>query len=195
MDKSLRHALKEWAIATEALAQGQTLMLLRKGGIREQEGRFRVAQTQVLLYPTLEHQKPELLKPEYTSAVAPIPSGWHPEAISIQAWAEITDIFAATDPETVSALYPYHIWNERFISDRLNWKARSPLYILLLRVYNLAQAQTFPYRADYGGCRSWIEIESAISIAQSQPALSDTEYAQQTRAIRQILQTQPSQDA
>lgn len=188
MENRLRHAVKEWAIATEALAQGKTLMLLRKGGIREQGGSFTVAQRQVLLYPTYEHQKSELLKPEYAPAVTPVASGWHPETVSISAWAEITDIFAVTDAQRVSALYPFHIWNAQFISDRLKWKARSPLYVLLLRAYKLAQTELFAYRAEYGGCQSWIELEQAVSITQATPALSDLEYAQQVERIRQILQ-------
>jgi len=55
MQSNTTHALKEWAVAVDALEQGKTIMLLRKGGIHEQGGRF-VAQNQILLYPTHEHQ-------------------------------------------------------------------------------------------------------------------------------------------
>ena len=51
------HALKEWAVAVNALESGKTIMLLRKGGIHERGGRFQVAHEQVLLYPTYEHQQ------------------------------------------------------------------------------------------------------------------------------------------
>jgi len=58
MQSNTTHALKEWA-AVDALEQGKTIMLLlRKGGIHEQGGRFKVAQNQILLYPTHEHQQP-----------------------------------------------------------------------------------------------------------------------------------------
>jgi hypothetical protein len=56
------HAFKEWATAVDALEQGKTMMLLRKGGIREEGNRFQVAQKEVLLYPTFEHQQPEFAK-------------------------------------------------------------------------------------------------------------------------------------
>ncbi|BCX07554.1 MAG: hypothetical protein KatS3mg066_1413 [Fischerella sp.] len=36
------HALKEWAVAVTALEAGKTIMLLRKGGIHERNGRFQV---------------------------------------------------------------------------------------------------------------------------------------------------------
>ncbi len=68
----LTQALKEWAVAVEALESAKTIMLLRKGGIREQGGRFTVAQDQVLLYPTYEHQQPHLLKPAYSSQIQPV---------------------------------------------------------------------------------------------------------------------------
>ncbi|MEO1671947.1 MAG: DUF1802 family protein, partial [Cyanobacteria bacterium J06631_2] len=73
--QSLTHTLKEWAIAVDALSQGRTIMLLRKGGIRERG--FQVKYSPVWLYPTYEHQKPNLLKPEYVTQVTPVESGWH----------------------------------------------------------------------------------------------------------------------
>jgi hypothetical protein len=54
------HALKEWAVAVNALESGKTIMLPRKGGIHEQSGRFQVAHEQILLYPTYEHQLPNI---------------------------------------------------------------------------------------------------------------------------------------
>ena len=66
MDLMLNYGLKEWAVAVEALEAGETILLLRKGGIREGKGGFKVEHNSVLLYPTFEHQKPELLKSEYS---------------------------------------------------------------------------------------------------------------------------------
>jgi hypothetical protein len=86
---SLSPALKEWAVAVDALAAGQTILLLRKGGIREQGGTFAVPHRQVWLYPTYEHQKPHLLRSDYAAQVTEVPSGWHPEQVKIQAWAQI----------------------------------------------------------------------------------------------------------
>jgi hypothetical protein len=180
------HALKEWAVAVDALEQGKTIMLLRKGGIREEGNRFTVAETEVLLYPTFEHQQPDLLKAEYSNLVQPVASGWHPETIRIGAWAEITDILPVSEESTVRGLLPYHIWNEKFVSDRLKWKPRTPIYVLLLRTYRLPQAQIVDYRPEYGGCKSWIDLACAIAIEEAKPVLDDAEYTQQVTTIRQI---------
>src|SRR5919199_4988565 len=187
MESITRHALKEWAVAVEALEQGKMMMLLRKGGIKEEGNRFTVAQNQILLYPTYEHQQPNLLKTEYASQVTPVTSGWHPETVRIGSWAEITDILPVSDESVVAALLPYHIWNEQFVSDRLKWKARQPLYVLLLRTYRLPQPQVIPYRPEYGGCRSWIDLAEPISLEGVVPFLDDKAYTQQANQIRQII--------
>lgn len=181
------HALKEWAVAVNALESGQTMMLLRKGGIHERGGRFEVAHQQVLLYPTYEHQQSFMLKAEYANLVCPVTSGWHPETIRIGSWAEITDILPVADESTVSDLLPFHLWNEYFISDRLKWKARQPLYILLLRTYKLPQAQYIPYLPEYGGCKSWIDLDQQVRLQDSQPVLSDAVYGQLVETIRGII--------
>ncbi|MEH2346230.1 MAG: DUF1802 family protein, partial [Nostoc sp.] len=98
------HALKEWAVAINALESGKTIMLLRKGGIHERNGHFQVAHKQILLYPTYEHQQAFMLKAEYANNVYPVTSGWHPETVRIGSWAEITDILPVSDESIVNSL-------------------------------------------------------------------------------------------
>lgn len=187
MEATTTHALKEWATAVAALEAGKTIMLLRKGGIQEEGNRFKVACEQVLLYPTFEHQRPDLLKADYASQVQPVESGWHPETIRIGSWAKITDIFQVSDEQTVAELLPFHIWNVQFVSDRLKWKPRQPLYILLLRTYKLGKIHTIPYRQEYGGCKSWLDVAEPISIEGLMPVLDDETYSQQAEKISKIV--------
>jgi hypothetical protein len=184
------HALKEWAVATDALERGETIMLLRKGGIREEGKHFRVAHDDVLLYPTYEHQQPHLLKPQYANLVEPVPSGWHPETVRIGAWARITDIFQVSEKETIDGLLPYHIWNAQFAAERFGWKPRFPLYVLLLRAYKLPYEHIIPYRAEYGGCKSWIDLAEPVGLENITPVLNDAEYAQRVAAIRAIVENE-----
>ena len=185
---SLSHALKEWAIAVDALETGRTIVLLRKGGIREQ-GRFSVEQTQVLLYPTYEHQQPHLLKDDLQSSVKPVSSGWHPETVQIKSVAAITDLFQVSEAATLDSLLPLHIWNAQFAAERFQWKPKSPLYVLLLRVSKLSQTHVIPYQSEYGGCRSWIDLREAIVLEGATPVLSDTAYSDQVDKIRSLLTT------
>jgi hypothetical protein len=184
------HALKEWAVATDALERAETIMLLRKGGIREEGKHFKVSHDEVLLYPTYEHQQPHLLKPRYESLVTPVPSGWHPETVRIGAWARITDIYQVREKETVDALLPFHVWNEQFAAERFGWKPRFPLFVLLLRVHKLAHEHIIPYCGEYGGCKSWIDLGESIPLDGMQPALSDESYARLVGEIRSIVESE-----
>ncbi|MDJ0554861.1 MAG: DUF1802 family protein [Microcoleaceae cyanobacterium MO_207.B10] len=180
-------ALKEWNVAVDALAKGNTIMLLRKGGIREEGGSFTIADRQVLLYPTFEHQNPTLLKPEYATQVQVVASGWHPDKIKISSFAEITHILQVSDESVLNQLFVYHIWNQKFVSDRLKWKPRQPLYILLLRTYKLPQVYEIFYRSEYSGCRSWISLNKAINLTGLTPVLNDEDYDKLSGKICQII--------
>ena len=184
-NQAFKYALKEWAIAVEALSQGKTIVLLRKGGIRERD--FQIEHPAVWLYPTYEHQKPHLLKSEYANSVSTVESGWHPQMVEIQSCAEITEVLPVDSQEQIAALQSYHIWNEQMIGERLKWKPRKPLLVLLLRVYRLAESLTIPYQSSYGGCKSWIELDRDISTRSLVPVLSEAEYAAQTKAIKVLI--------
>ena len=181
----LQHAFKEWAIAIDALTTGATIVLLRKGGIRERD--FQVEHSPAWLYPTYEHQKPHLLKSEYTSKVKPVESGWHPQSVTIKGCGEITDVLAVDNEEQLKALQPYHIWNEQMVSDRLKWKPQKPLMVLCLRVYRLPKPQTIPYSQLYGGCKSWLDLAQPLTTDDLVPVLTEEEYLHQVTAIKQAI--------
>lgn len=184
---NLQIALKEWNVAVKALEKGGTILLLRKGGIKEVSGQFKVSHNPILLYPTYEHQKPYLLKSDYINLVKTVSSGWHPETITISSWAEITTIFKVKEFSRIKQLYPYHIWTENFVEERFNFKQDQPLFILLLRVFLLPESVSIPYNSSYGGCRSWIKLKDNISLGKSYPIISENNYYQKVEEIRKII--------
>lgn len=183
-NQQLKHALKEWAIAVDALTTGKTIVLLRKGGIREQD--FQVKHSLVWLYPTYEHQKPELLKPKY-SDVTTVKSGWHPERVTIKSCAAITQVFTIDRQSQVNALQPYHVWNEQMVGARWNWQPQRLLKVLLLRVYCLPQPHNIPFDQLYGGCKSWIDLIEPIDTDNLSPVLKDPEYEQIAQEIESVI--------
>lgn len=189
----LSTALKEWSVAVDALAAGEMVLLLRKGGIREHKGRFSAEAEQVVLLPTFEHQKPNLLKPAYREQVSVVESGWHPGFIQLVAWAKITNIFLTHDAEAVAALSAFHIWQPELAQERLKWKAKQPLYVLALRAYRFPQPIEMPWEENYGGCRSWATLAKAIEVdeAIAVPAVSDEDYDRQLDAIAHVLKRMP----
>jgi hypothetical protein len=175
-------ALKEWAVVIEALLTGDTILLMRKGGIRE--GSFTMASDRVLLYPTYEHQRSHLLKSE-----APvIPQEPSSGQVTLTAWANITDVLLVSEAKQLQALMPHHIWTGQFASERFNWKPKQPLSVLLLRTYTL-QPVKIPQREQYGGCRSWIELERAMEIDEARPVLTQREYGLRSQLIIEAIRT------
>src|ERR1700677_156754 len=55
-------AFKEWAVTVRALAEGEQLITLRKGGIREPGKPFRLAHERFFLYPTFDHKPGDLVR-------------------------------------------------------------------------------------------------------------------------------------
>ena len=183
----LTTALKEWAVVIQALMAGEMILLLRKGGIREENGRFEVKCDRIWLFPTYEHQQPDLLKPFYSDQVQPVSPGWHPDPLEIRAWANITHIFPLPNADQVAALTPHHIWSQSCIQARYDWKPQQPLYGLLLRVHRLPHPVSVPYQPSYGGCRSWIDITVPADPTTAHSVLDDPTYRHQVQAILQTL--------
>ncbi|HEX3869165.1 MAG TPA: DUF1802 family protein, partial [Pirellulales bacterium] len=59
----MKIAFKEWAVVCRALARGQQTVILRKGGIVEEGGKFAPDHSEFLLFPTYLHQGPENVIP------------------------------------------------------------------------------------------------------------------------------------
>ena len=181
-------ALKEWAITVQALAAGEQILLLRKGGIHESGKDFRVVHPEFLLYPTYEHQREDLLKgsrqPALQQLLADTPKS---ESITFTHWAQAAEILEVEEQERVDDLSPYHIWTDEYAQSRLRWKPMLPLSILLLRVYRMEHPVTVPYIKEYGGCTSWVEILPRIDLGNLQPVLDDAEFRRQVDAIKGSL--------
>ncbi len=182
-------AFKEWAITVEALSQGKQILLLRKGGIHEEGKDFRVIHPEFLLYPTYEHQRADLLKPDQQPALAQLladsPSN---DTITFSHWARVEEVIEVEDQEKLDNLADYHIWTDEYAQSRLRWKPMMPISIMLLRVYRLENPARLPYSKEYGGCTSWVETLPQIDLGNLQPALSDAEFQRQVADIKGSLE-------
>ena len=171
---SLRHTLKEWAVAVKALERGETTLVVRKGGIREKA--FAVKDSRFLLLPGYEHQRPELLKPEYRGLMEEIPDLTDEGPLRFTSFAEVRGAYEISEPESLAAVDPYHMWTPEYAESRFRWRPKKPLTVLVLRTYLLPEPVELPYSEAYGGCKSWIELEEPVSIAGARATLDDESF-------------------
>lgn len=183
-------ALREWAVAVKALEAGRQVIVLRKGGISEETKEFRLESPRFYLFPSFEHQRPHLVKPEASDMVAltQAEAEQFTDQVRISSYAEVVEDIEITDTETLQRLDDLHIWTEDYAEERLKWKKTKPLHVLILRVYKLDAPQVIPMRESYGGCKSWHRLEDILTVPMK-PVLSDSEFDRQVEAVRkQILE-------
>ncbi len=172
-------AYKEWATIVHALLTGEQVLDVRKGGIREEGRHFAVRSNRFWLYPTAEHQRPELLKEPYRhwidlARAAPVGA-----PVVIDGWADLVRVATVSEQEQLDAIASKLVWTPDYAASRLGWKKRDPLHVLALRVHRLDEPVTVPWREEYGGCTSWVELDGLPddpAELPSAPALSDVAF-------------------
>lgn len=183
-------ALKEWAVVVKALKEGKQIMLLRKGGIAEEGGEFRVEHREFFLYPTFSHQDKQYVRPPFFKdfeAAQETPDLWG--KVRIDAYATIEEVLEAKDLERLRKVEEHHIWTPSYIDMRFHYRPENPLYVLLLRTYLLPEAVTFEETREYRGCKSWVRLDFDLSTAGATPALSEAKFAAKAEAIRSTLKS------
>ena len=181
-------ALKEWAVTVQALARGEQILLLRKGGIHESSKDFRVLHPEFLLYPTYEHQKAELLQPAYRPALeALLEQPRDPSEITFTHFARMEEAVELSEQDKVDDLEPHYIWTTAYAQSRLHWKPMLPLSVMLLRVYRLETPVTVPWIPEYGGCTSWVEDLVEAPLGNMEPVISDEEFRRRVDEVKGSL--------
>jgi hypothetical protein len=197
-------AFKEWAVTVRALAEGEQLVTLRKGGIREDAKRFELKHDRFFLFPTFEHQRNDVVRESHRSELRraleegvwpdgdPPPAALvrdggipQPARVRVRAWAEVARSWEITDPRIVDRLSPFYVWTTDYAEKRLSWKRRQPLHVLLLRTYRIPRPVTVKVREDFHGCRSWLEIQRDLPF-EGTPVLSDDEFTRVSDEIETV---------
>jgi hypothetical protein len=181
-------ALKEWAVAVRAISQGDQIMILRKGGIHRDDKNFRIVHSEFLLYPTFEHQREDLVKSPYANDLrSTIDENDVPGLVTLSYFCRVTDKFEVSEEDSLASVSGEHIWSEDYARQRLHWRPKQPLTIALVRAYELQQPQALPVLAEYGGCKSWVELGQSVPLGQLRSVLSDQEYEMKADVVRQAL--------
>jgi len=181
-------ALKEWAVVLEAMARGEQLVLIRKGGLIEPGSGFELRSDTFVFYPTFEHQTVQYVRGPFHSQfdeafATRAPAGHLDMTLAAQAVSTVQ----SADPALLQRLEPFHLYNEAFLRQRLKWQPEQPLMVVLVRVFRLASPARLPLLPQYAGCRSWVELASAVSLEGAQPVLEDAAFRQRAHELSECL--------
>ena len=183
-------AFKEWAVVVHALLEGEQILDVRKGGLREDGRHFSLHSTRLWLYPTAEHQKPELLKEPYRHWIDLATASPVGEPVRIGGWADVVRIAQISEQSELDAIAPKLIWTPEYAASRFNCKQRDPLWVLALRVHRLLEPIELAWDDAYGGCTSWFDtaaLPDDPASLPSEPALSDVAFESRLKGSVEAL--------
>lgn len=177
-----RTALKEWAVLVAAMARGEIIATVRKGGIREQRAGFAVRHDQFLLYPTFFHEKVEELDTRFRArggSTAPPRAG----TVSIEYVARVAGVWPIADLEVLRRVQPLQGLAWKAIESRFHYKGKPGVQVVAMRVARLPALMTIPEIRRYAGCVSWVELEADIDVSAARPVLDDRSFAVQLESL------------
>ena len=181
-------ALKEWASVILALTKGEQLVLVRKGGLAEATSGFELLSPVFLLYPTFEHQTVQFLREPYRHYVEEALAHRPSEG---QMQFELSGLAVSStqtrDANVIERLTPFHIYNDAFLAQRLKWQPDQPLVVTVVRAFRLPASRLVPVVSRYAGCKSWVDLEGAISLEGARPVMADHLFAERLAQIQSLL--------
>ena len=183
-------AFKEWAVVVHALLEGEQVLDVRKGGLREDGRHFSLQATRFWLYPTAEHQRPELLKEPYRHWIDLAPAAPVGEPIRIEGWGDVVRVATITEQAELDAIESKLVWTPEYAASRFSWKSRDPLWVLALRVHQLDEPVEVPWAEGYGGCTSWVDLAGLPddpATLPGRPVLSDVAFEARLKGAVEAL--------
>jgi hypothetical protein len=170
MNKLPNHtALKEWSNVVAALAKGEQVILIRKGGIADPS--FGVEAERFYLYPTYFHQGESEARP----------------SVTVTHWCEVVQTWSVRNAAMLDALEPLVVMPRETLDARYNFRPDQALYVIAVRTWQLAEPAEVRHRDEYSGCRSWISVDEEIDVEGSWPVISDALLQAKLDAIETLL--------
>lgn len=183
-----RTALKEWAVLVEAMARGDIIAMVRKGGIREQRAGFSVRHERFVLYPTFFHEKAHELAPRFRDRLASA-DRMRPDdgEIRIAHVADVVGVWTVTDLERLRAIEAEHGLAWEAVESRFHYRDRPVVEVVAVRVSALPNPVVVPELRRYQGCVSWVALETGIDVADAVPAMSADALGERLARIERAL--------
>lgn len=172
----------------DALAQGEIVAMVRKGGIREQRGGFAVRHDRFLLYPTFFHEKAAELQPRFAERVGAASSARPPEGIiRIAHVAEVIALWHVHELDLLRAIEPAHGMAWPAVQSRFEYRGKPEVRVVAVRVARLPASLDVAETRRYQGCVSWVELDESIDVRGAMPVLPAAALSGRVAAISAAL--------
>jgi hypothetical protein len=183
-----RTALKEWAVLVDAMARGDIIAMVRKGGIREKRAGFEVRHDRFLFYPTFFHENTSDLAPRFHPTLAasherrPAPG-----RVRISYLAESVAVWRVVDPGLLPGVQQEHGLAPGAVLSRFHYRGNPTVRVVAVRLLALPAAVEIPDARRYAGCVSWLELDADVPVSGARPVLPDSALRERITAIEGVL--------
>ncbi len=176
-------ALKEWAAVCAALAEGRQSLIVRKGGIAEGPGGFRIEHVEFWLFPTQFHQSLEQLTPA-GAALLPRVQASAPAAgcLKIDSYAVVKAVAFIDDESRLAQLVGWNIMADDVLRQRFHYR-RPGLFVAAVEVFRRPNPVELPDATRYAGCHSWVDLEGPLATAELRPVDPKTPLSSAVRLV------------
>jgi hypothetical protein len=187
-DPTERTALKEWAVLVNAMARGDVVAMVRKGGIREQRAGFQVRHDRFLLYPTYFHEKAAEVAPRFVPTLDAAHARRPPEGVvRLEYVADVVAVWAVSDLERLRAIEGEHGLAWPAVESRFHYKNRPGVQVVAVRLSRLPSPVDVIEQRRYAGCVSWVELDHDVDVAGAVPVMEPRELDARLGALEHAL--------
>lgn len=171
MKQSERSVLKEWASVVSAVAAGDQVILVRKGGLADRN--FGVASPTFLLMPTFLHQAENRFRDGFAHHLGAIAGADDAAQIELPVFCEVIRSFEVRDLERLLELRDEVIFTEATLRERYAFRPDQALHVIGIRARRLLEPARVENLRRYGGCRSWLTLDQALEFELAPALLSN----------------------
>jgi hypothetical protein len=179
MADTLAVALKEWELQIDAMLRGHQPFLLRKGGILESSNEFELEHARFLFFPTVVHQDPRMVKEPWRAGIQRVRE--EPDKVAIRAYGEVVKIFEVPPGDMgrrrLEQLGDLYVWDTPLLDMRFAYRPEKPLYLVVVRAFELPRPEVIQNTLEYAGCKSWVPLQGAIEVEGARAAMPDERLA------------------
>jgi hypothetical protein len=183
-----RTALKEWAVLCDAMARGDIIAMVRKGGIREQRAGFAVRHDRFVLYPTFFHERDGELAPRFRDTLAISHAAHAPAGIvRLSLVADVAAVWHIRDLATLRAIESEHGLAWEAVESRFNYRGVPGVQVVAVRVSRLRSVTDLPEVRRYAGCVSWVELDEDVDVSGARPVVDGAPFDARLARMRAAL--------